>query len=143
MVLTESLTPDALVESLESGKFYSSSGVTLNEIRHEVGRLFISVKTEADVSYHIDFVGTPRTFDAQSTPASDDPARAEDRTRKYSADVGKVLRSVEGPTAEYSFTGNELYVRAVITASRLHPNPSEAGEFERAWTQPVVPSPAR
>ena len=143
MVLTESLTPDAIVESLESGKFYSSSGVTLKEIRHEVGRLFISVKTEADVSYQIDFVGTPRTFDAQSTPASDDPARADDRTRKYSADVGTVLRSVEGPTAEYSFTGTELYVRAVITASRLHPNPSEAGEFERAWTQPVVPLPAR
>jgi len=49
-----------------------------------------------------------------------------------------ILQSVEGSEASYAFDGTELYVRAVVTSSRLHPNPSQPGEFERAWVQPVV-----
>jgi hypothetical protein len=49
-----------------------------------------------------------------------------------------ILKSVEGSVGDYTFAGTELYVRAVITASRLHPNPSQVGEFERAWVQPVT-----
>jgi hypothetical protein len=66
--------------------------------------------------------------------------KAAELTRRYSDDIGAVLKSVEGTSAEYQFDGTELYVRAVVTSSRVHPNPSEAGEFERAWVQPVVRS---
>jgi len=39
-----------------------------------------------------------------------------------------------------NLTGDELYVRARVVSSRRHPNPSEPGEFERAWIQPVRPT---
>ena len=91
------------------------------------------------MTYTIDFNGTQNGFDDTSTPASDDPQEADKFTRRYSDDVGKVLMSVRGNTATYEFAGDELYVRALITSSRPHPNPGEHGEMERAWVQPVQP----
>ncbi|MEZ6125380.1 MAG: hypothetical protein R3C49_19705 [Planctomycetaceae bacterium] len=61
-------------------------------------------------------------------------------TQIYSGDVGKVLHTVQGSTAAYEFTGDEIYVRAVVTSSKLHPNPSETGDFQQAWIQPAVRS---
>ncbi len=140
MVLTDTLKPEALVKALEAGRFYSSSGVTLNEIQHTSAGLKVSVAAEPDVSYRIDFIGTRTPFDDTNTPASDDPEQAEVLTRVYSSDVGKVLKSVEGTEGSYEFDGTELYVRALITSSRLHPNSPQIGGFEQAWIQPVVPA---
>ncbi len=138
MVLTDTLTPDALVRALEAGRFYASSGVTLEEIQQTSNSLSITIAAEPDVSYRIDFIGTHTTFDDASTPAIEDPEKVDTATRRYSTDVGKVLKTVEGNVGSYTFESTELYVRAVVTASRLHPNPSQVGEFERAWVQPVV-----
>ncbi len=138
MVLSDTLTPDSLVMALEAGRFYASSGVTLNEIHRISNSLKVIVAPEAGVTYRIDFIGTHTEFDDISFPAVDDPAKVDLVTRRYSGDVGRVLKSVEGSVGDYTFAGTELYVRAVVTASRLHPNPSQAGEFERAWIQPVV-----
>ena len=140
MVLTDTLTPDALVNALEAGHFYASSGVTLEEIQQTSNNLKVTVKAEPDVSYRIDFIGTRTAFDDTSSAAIDDPEKVDTVTRRYSTDVGKVLKSVEGTVGSYTFEGTELYVRAVVSASRLHPNPSQVGEFERAWVQPVVVS---
>ena len=41
----------------------------------------------------------------------------------------------------YQFTGDELYVRAVVSSSVRHPNPTAPGDVERAWTQPARPAP--
>ena len=139
MVLTKTLTPDAIVEALEAGQFYSSSGVTLESVTTNAGRIQIAAVPEDGVTYRIDFIGTRRSFNDESTAGTDDPAKADEITRKYSDEIGMVLKSVDGPTAEYAIDGTELYVRAVVTSSRIHPNPSEAGEFERAWVQPIVP----
>jgi hypothetical protein len=139
MVLTNKLDPDALVESLEAGQFYSSSGVTLESVTTHDGQMKVVAAPAEGVTYRIDFIGTRRSFNDQSLPASDDSVKADDLTRKYSDEIGMVLKSVDGPTAEYKFDGSELYVRTVVTSSRLHPNPSEAGEFERAWVQPIIP----
>jgi hypothetical protein len=59
-------------------------------------------------------------------------------TKRYSDGVGEVLARTEGTKAEYEFAGDELYVRARVTSSALHPNPSEPGDFQQAWVQPVV-----
>ena len=140
MVLTNTLTPDALVKALEAGRFYASSGVTMEEIQQTSNSLIVKVVAEPDVSYRIDFIGTHTTFDDASVPAINDPEKVNSVTRRYSTDVGRVLKTVEGVVASYTFEGTELYVRAVVTASRLHPNPSQIGDFERAWVQPVVVS---
>ena len=140
MVLADTLTPQALVKAVETGRFYASSGVILEEIHQSPDGLKVTVAAEPDVSYRIDFIGTHTGFDDASTPAVDDPEKSKTLTRRYSSDIGKVLKSVDGLVGTYTFAGTELYVRAVVTASRLHPNPSEVGEFERAWVQPVVVS---
>jgi hypothetical protein len=40
-------------------------------------------------------------------------------------------------------TGDELYVRARVISSRLHPDPFAAGDMETAWVQPVLGPAAR
>lgn len=142
-VLTKSLDPDNLVTALESGQFYSSSGVVLNEIRVTNRKMHISIAADEGVTYRVDFIGTRKGFAEASEPASEDPEKAADLTRKYSDQIGTVLKSTSGVEAEYELDGTEIYVRAVVTSSRVHPNPSEPGEFERAWVQPYVPSEAK
>ncbi len=138
VVLAETLTPDALVEALEAGRFYSSSGVRLNAVRCDGRGLEVDVVPEEGVTYRIDFIGTDRDFPQESTAASELPENADKLTRVYSDQIGRTLHTVEGASGRYEFQGHELYVRAVVTSSRKHPNPSAAGEFERAWVQPVA-----
>lgn len=138
VVLADTLTPDAMVSALEAGRFYSSSGVELTSISTTTTSMKIDVKPEEGVTYRIDFIGTRLGFNDDSRPATDDEAKVGGLTRIYSPDVGAVLLSAEGKSATYEFSGDELYVRAVVTSSRKHPNPSEKGEFERAWIQPVL-----
>jgi hypothetical protein len=57
--------------------------------------------------------------------------------RVYSQDVGKTFATIEGTEIKYTLTGQELYVRAVITSSLPHSNPSFDGQKQMAWTQPV------
>ena len=138
MVLCDSLAPDSLIAALEAGRFYASNGVTLERIESGGGRLAVKVKPEAGVTYQIEFLGTLQDFDRTSEPVSgDDGQPLTDVTRRYSADIGRVLKSVDGTQGEYRFTGKELYVRARITSSKLHPNPSQPGDKEQAWVQPV------
>ena len=58
-------------------------------------------------------------------------------TQRYSDDVGKVLATVEGTKATYRLTGEELYVRAVVTSDQPPENPSFPDQKAQAWTQPV------
>ena len=139
MVLAADLSPATLIESLEAGRFYSSSGVTLSEVTTTKKSLTVSVRPDPSATYRIEFIGTAKGFDRTSAPVLDKLGKELPVTRKYSPQIGAVLKSVDGPSATYEFTGKELYVRARITSSRKHPNPSVPGEFERAWTQPVRP----
>ena len=139
MVLATQLTPASLIESLEAGKFYSSSGVTLEKVEATAKSLTVTVRPDPDATYTIDFIGTRKNFDPKSEPVKDKDGKELPVTRKYSSDIGAVLKTEKGPSAKYEFTSDELYVRARITSSRQHPNPSTVGEPERAWTQPVRP----
>jgi len=61
------------------------------------------------------------------------------RTRIYSDKVGTLLLETTGVPAVYTFTGDELYVRAKVISSKLKADPFQEGDLEMAWTQPVVP----
>lgn len=137
MVRSQELSPDALIASLRTGDFYASSGVSLRDAKVEGGILRIVINAQPGVAYTTRFVGTPENFDATTTavPSPNDEFRKERLV--YSADVGKTFAAITGPVAEYRFTGKELYVRAVITSDRAHPNPAYEGQVEMAWTQPV------
>ncbi len=116
MVRAESLQADLLMKSMESGEFYSSSGVTLKEVFFREGVVGLEIEEQPGVVYKTQFIGT-RTGEG--------------------ATAGEEFAVSESLQPVYRVRGDELYVRARVTSSRNHPNPSYAGQKEQAWTQPV------
>jgi hypothetical protein len=79
----------AIVEALERGDFYSSTGVELQSVTATTTSLTIAVKTEPQSKYRIQFIG------------------------KQGAIVSEALTS----PATYTFKGDESYVRAKVIES--------------------------
>lgn len=123
MVRADTLTPIAIVEAMEAGLFYSSTGVSLRDVRWSEGRLAIDIAAESGVRYRTEFIGSA------AAAGGGDPS------------VGVTLSSVEGDSPSYSLRGDELYVRAKVVSTKPVQNPTHAGDTEAAWTQPVVPNP--
>ena len=140
MVRARELKPAALIASMRAGDFYTSTGVTLEDVQFKKGVLSIRIKGEPGVTYTTKIVGTPKKYDAtvseQPTNAEKDPQPVR---KVYSADIGKTFATFSGETVEYKLTGDELYVRAVITSTKPHVNPSYENQTQMAmaWTQPV------
>jgi hypothetical protein len=93
------------------------------------------------VNYTTQFIGTRKSFDRTSHPVLDKKGEPLAVTRRYSKDIGAVLAEVAGTSPGYTLKGDEIYVRARITSSKHKVNPYLKGEFERAWTQPLMPNP--
>jgi len=138
MVLARELSIPALIESLEAGRFYASSGVSLDRVETSPAGLSIDVHPTPGETYTIEFVGTRKGTDLKGTPVLDEKGKPIHTTRKYSDNIGETWKTVAGTHGEYRFSGDELYVRARITSSAKHPNPSEEGDFQQAWSQPVL-----
>jgi hypothetical protein len=124
VVRAAELSAEALTTALEHGDFYASTGVTLRDLTVTPDRLAIEIATEPGVTYQTRFLGVRRS-------AADDQAGTA------------VLAVTHGASAVYEPTGDELFVRAVVTSSRLQENAPVPGELERAWIQPVSPEPGR
>ena len=138
MVRADALTPDALIAALEAGQFYGSSGVTLLDVQQDETTLRLEIEPEEGVTYVTQFIGTRQGYDAHSEPITSTELDAASVTRRYSDDIGTVLAEVEGAAPSYTFSGDEIYVRARVISSKIKANPYQAGEYEMAWTQPVV-----
>lgn len=125
MVGAEKLDGDSLVEAMLAGRFYASSGVTLDAIRHDPDKrtLALEIKPIDGVEYTIAFIGTRKGYDATAANTG----------------IGEVFATVKGNTATFTYPEDALYVRATITSSRKHPNPSFEGQMEQAWIQPCLP----
>lgn len=144
MVRAARLTPDSIVGAMKRGDFYGSTGVTLRHLRQADNVLELSVQAEQDIDYTIEFIGTRRGTDLRGRAIADLPADLQGRASlRYDKDIGVVLKTVRGTEARYDARGNELYVRARVTSTRLHPNPFKAGDVEMAWTQPLRIQPRR
>lgn len=140
MVRARHLTAESIVKAMEAGDFYASSGVELADVRRGGGELAVAVKAEPGVTYRIVFLGTRKGYRKDSVLLAP-PAGQPQRTlphRRYSADIGAVLAETTGTTATYRLRGDEIYVRAKVISSKAKENGSVAGEFETAWTQPLV-----
>ena len=85
----DNLTAEALVAALERGDFYSSTGVTLNDI------------TVTEEAYTVEF----------------DEQRRTRHTVYFIGSGGKMLATAYQSPAVYRFTGKEGYVRAKIVDS--------------------------
>lgn len=124
MVRARELTPETIIGALQSGDFYATSGVILDDFRYEADRMVISIQPEAGLTYMTRFTGTRRIENGLGR-------------------VGEVLLETTENPAVYVYGGDELYVRATVVSSRLHPNPYAEGDRETAWVQPTVPGALR
>ena len=133
------LKAEALLGALDAGDFYASSGVELSDLVWKENRLTVRIEVQTGVTYTTQFIGTRRPIDWTSKPVVSTNGHPLAVTRLYSAGMGTVLSEQRGPTAIYRCKGDELYVRARITSSKLKQNGVVSGEREMAWTQPVQP----
>jgi uncharacterized protein (TIGR03437 family) len=100
MVRAASLESGAITEAIGRGDFYASTGVTLQDYQVSPTSMTIAVNSGSGSGQStIDFIGKN----------------------------GELLQRNAADSAVYTFTGNEMYVRAKIV--------NEAGQT--AWTQPV------
>ena len=88
-VQAPALEPRALVNAVEQGRFYASTGVVLDAVEATARDLRVAVKPTSFSKYRIRFIGRG----------------------------GRVLREVAAPDARFVFTGDEGYVRAKVVES--------------------------
>jgi hypothetical protein len=82
----------------------------------------------------------PECQQPEDIAEADDAVLVEVARAGRRAGIGvEVLHRTADNPAVYEFRGDELYVRAKVTSSKLHPNPYAQGDRECAWVQPVVP----
>ena len=143
MVRAPKLEAGALITAMENGDFYSSTGVTLREVKRTAAGISLSLVAQPGVKYTTQFIGTRVGFDRTSVPYKLASGAKMRVTHQYSDDVGAVLATVQGARALYRFKGDEIYVRAKVTSSKRVVNPRGYPEFESAWVQPIVPAPRR
>ena len=122
---------------MKRGEFYASSGVAVSQITVTPKSYSVQIAAEPGVTYKTQFIGTPKGTDTRGEPVIDKQGRSVRATRRYSPEVGKVLFETTANPAVYRIKGDELYVRAKVTSSKLKPNPFQEGDHEQAWLQPV------
>ena len=139
MVRAAKLEPVSLISAMESGNFYSSTGVTLKELTQTKKEIAISVALEKGISYTIQFIGTRKGYDPKNEPYTLVSGAKLRVTHRYSDDIGQVLATIKGPRAVYRLKGDEIFVRAKIISSKLQKNAITPNAHEMAWTQPITP----
>lgn len=100
MVRADRLDATSLLGAMERGDFYATTGVTLADYQVTAASMTLKVAATTFAKYRIQFIGRG----------------------------GRLLREVAEPSATYTFTGDEGYVRARVLESN--------GLV--AWGQPVV-----
>jgi len=133
------LSAEGVVRAMEAGDFYLSSGVMLKDIRHSGKKLTVAIEPTQGVKYKTQFIATMQGVSLESEPVRRENGDELNVTRIYSPEIGNVVAESDAIEASYMFTGKELYVRAKVTSTRVHPNPYQKGDVEVAWTQPILP----
>ncbi len=123
MVRAIELSAEAIIEAMEAADFYASTGVVLDDISSSNENISLTIRGESGISYQTRFIGTRGVNEGASVAPEE---------------MGIVLAEREGLNPSYTFTGDELYVRAKVISSKVKENPYREGEHEVAWTQPVV-----
>ena len=89
MVRAERLATTDILQAMERGDFYASTGVTLRDYQADKKQITINIAEQPTVKYTVQFVGQ----------------------------WGKVLKEVATNPATYTFKGDEAYVRARVIES--------------------------
>jgi hypothetical protein len=111
----------------------------LKEVKRSPEMLSLTIAAEPGVEYTTQFIGTRKGYDKAHKPYALASGAKLRVTHQYSDDIGTVFATVKGNRAEYRLKGDEIYVRAKVTASKRVRNPRGYPEFQSAWVQPVRP----
>ena len=125
MVRAKYLTPEHLIRAMKQADFYASSGIVLEDVHFDGDSktLNVVIQPEPNAQYTTQFIATLKPSLSGDVPASDQ--------------IGITVATVSGATASYKMTGNELYVRAMVTSNLPVVDPSLPEQKQQAWTQPV------
>ena len=115
MVNSSKIETSSLINAMESGEFYSSSGVSLKKVYKNNSKILIEIDPEQGVEYETIFMGL----------------------REGSFEIEE-LKIVKGIFSEYTFHEKDLFVRAKINSNELVLNSVIPGETKQAWVQPFV-----
>lgn len=117
MVRAATLSPEALIEAMEAGEFYATTGVELSDYEVTAEGIRLEIVPEEGIEYRIEFLGA----------GPDDKATT-------------IRQESLGASATYAFGKNDRMVRVRITSSKDKSNPFSPGDKEMAWTQPIARS---
>jgi hypothetical protein len=114
MVQAKSLDAASVIEAMEAGRFYASTGVTFSNFSFRNNQLQIEIEEEAGVAYTIEVIGL-----------------------KAGADEMEVVETQQGTYLDFEVTKEYVFVRVRVTSNKQKENPFQEGDWEMAWTQPV------
>lgn len=140
MVRARFLTPNHILQALNDGDFYSTTGVMLKQIQFADNTLSIEIDARPGVNYRTQFIGTLQGYDPRPQTQPQSEPLAQYANPRYSDDIGKVLSEVVGSSASYTMTGKEIYVRAKVFSDAPVESLYAAGDTQTAWVQPVQPT---
>ncbi|MEC9094431.1 MAG: hypothetical protein VX438_17105 [Planctomycetota bacterium] len=122
MVAANRLTASSIVNSLEAGNFYASSGVRIESFGFDSKnkKYWLKIQPQDGVEFKTEFIGTKKQTVSQS-----------------SQKIGITLYASQDLSPSYQFKDDDLYVRVRVTSSQSHPNPSIKRQRQQAWLQPI------
>jgi hypothetical protein len=124
MVNSEKLTPQAIADAMEAGRFYATSGVILKNV----------TANNENYEIEIDADATLKSTESPYVIGYKNDAREEGFKIEFITDKGNVISETSGTFAKIKVPKEAKYLRAKVTYSR--PRSSDSEQFF-AWTQPV------
>lgn len=115
MVQAKNLDAESIIEAMEAGRFYASTGVTLSKLLVEDNELTIQIEAEEGVDYTIELIGL-----------------------KAGAQDAEIIQTKSDTYLQTKISGDYVFARARITSTKIKMNPFQEGDFEMAWTQPIL-----
>ena len=138
----EDFSYNGIAEAMLRGDFYASTGVMLQEISFDKETKTLSLKVDAKPgsSYKIKFITTRKDFDRTIRKEfyKGEEVFYDRESTVIPENIGNCVKEVEGVSASYTMTEEDLYVRAVIISDvpGRFPGRPVYPETEQAWTQP-------
>src|SRR6056300_56678 len=115
MVNSKKLETSSLIEAMEKGDFYASTGITIKKYVVTKNQIRVEVEPEQGVHYEILFLGY-----------------------KDGGEAVETLEIIKDTKGSYTFQDNDLFVRVKITSDALKESPPNTQESKQAWTQPIL-----
>jgi hypothetical protein len=114
MVQAKSLDAASVIEAMEAGRVYASTGVTFSNFSFKNNQLKIEIEEEVGVDYLIEVIGL-----------------------KAGADETEIVQTKHATHVDFEVTREFVFVRIRVTSTKQKENPFQDGDWEMAWTQPV------